>query len=419
MMRRLVKKLIQARRPEFIFSFAYLSKRPPPMIRLHRALWLRSMNTPKNLLIQIVACCRWYGLGVWRTSYRFSKRITPQQLNEYGLTRQTLFKELLCYGLLYSLTPYQYVWHQLYKNSQKNRALHFLYDHQLPHIHHHIHRALRDYEHAVALIGNKHQFTKSLQQLGVPSVRSTLYDTCELKKDRSPLFQRRRVFCKPNEGSQSQDAFLLLFDRVHDQYSLKPIHGPILQKRHDIDRYLDRVFERHKHVILQPFVQDHDALKSLNLQRDLATTTVRIITGKHESCTKPVVLYLQLEIPKVKKIYNDQCVRQLYTILPLHWETLAIDPTFQAKYPSLLEDIPFISDVLKKMLRESQMYCIKAHEHLLNLKGVAFDVILSQQGPVVLEANFNWSIASLYQVITDELLEKSNHPVAQWLRNVL
>lgn len=416
-MRPIFKRLINAKRPEFIFSLAYFSKQPTPSIAMHKALWLRSCHSTKGILIQILSSCRWYGFWVWRTSYQFSKVVAQEQLDKYGLTRQKLFRELIRYGWFYSLTPSQYMRHQLYKESQKKLVFHFIYDHQLLHFHHHIHQDTPGYLSAVELIADKHRFSMKLRQLGIPTVMSELFLTSSLKKDPSPLFQKKDVFCKPNQGSQGDDAFLLRYDAINNRYSLEPIHGNILYKHDDIDHYLKRIFSCHKKIITQPFVPDHDELKvtfSTNI-----TTTVRIITGRHKPNMPPVVLYLQLEIAKTKKTIGKKKMKQFYTILPLNWKTLDIDTVFQEKYPDLLEEIQPISETLKKLLRDSQKYCIEAHQRMLPLKSVAFDVCLTPAGPVILEANFNWSMTLLYQVIAGDPLTKTHsHPAAEWLRHM-
>lgn len=416
MMMRIAKRLMNVRRPQFIFSVLWRLKTSESPIMLHRALLFASCKTPWLLLLQMVGLCRWIGFGAWWSSYQFSKATTTTQLEQYGLTRAQLFRELIRFGLLYSIAPHQYVRHQLYKPELKKCMFHFIYDHQLPHFHHYLHRHHSGYRTALTLINDKHQFAQALQQAGIPTVVSQRYNTDELKKNTAPLFQKKSVFCKPNQGSQSQDAFLLQFDEREDQYRLEPVHGACLHKRHDIEHYLTQVFSRHQHVILQPFIHDHD-----DLQTDLssrAVTTVRIITAKSDD-ELPVVLYLQLEIPSVKKTTGRQKDKQFYTILPLHWETLEVDPVFQKKFPRL-NHARFMSDALKKGLLDAQLLCIQAHQSLLNLKSVAFDVCLCQQGPVILEANFNWSITLLYQVIDgDPLAVDNKHPAAMWLNSMI
>ncbi len=414
---RIARRLMNARRPQFIYRASWLFKRPEPPGALHRALFFTSCNTPWLWLIQIVGFCRWIGFGAWRSSYRFSRVSTVKQLEQYGLTRLQLFGELLRFGLLYSIAPHQYARHQLYRPDIKKCLFHFIYDHQLPYFHHYLHRHVSGYRASVALIADKHRFAQTLQKKGIPTVQSQIFDTCELKNDMTLLFQQKTIFCKPNQGSQSKDAFLLRYYELEDRYRLEPIHGEYLHERHDIERYLTYTLARHKQLILQPFVQDHDELKSELSNR--AMTTVRIITAWQETSASPVVLYLQLEIPSLRKTTARQKEKQFYTILPLHWETLDVDPVFQKKFPEIKDNMRFIPGTLKNMLREIQSHCIKAHQSLLNLKSVAFDVCLSQQGPVILEANFNWSITLLYQVIDCDPLAVDNvHPAAMWLKQL-
>ena len=75
---------------------------------------------------------------------------------------------------------------------------------------------------------------------------------------------------------------------------------------------------------------------------------------------------------------------------------------------------------MKLLLRETIFYCVSAHEKLLELRTVAFDVIIGQQGPVIIEANYNWSIEMLYSVLGyDKSTMNQSHPAYQWMQQVL
>ena len=77
-----------------------------------------------------------------------------------------------------------------------------------------------------------------------------------------------------------------------------------------------------------------------------------------------------------------------------------------------------ISTELKQLLRTGIDYCIEAHHQLLDLRSVAFDLIIGESGPLILEANYNWSIEMLYYVI-DLASNEVTHPAHKWIRSVV
>ena len=162
--------------------------------------------------------------------------------------------------------------------------------------------------------------------------------------------------------------------------------------------------------LVQPFIEDHPAFNSDPSIK--AATLVRVITVKMTPTSAAKIIHTQLEKPRQEPLF--------YNKIPLHWESLDVDPIFQTRFPLRQKEVPSLSNALKELIRESQDFCLKAHQHLLNLNSVAFDVIISEQGPFLLEANFNWHIAPLYQVLPfSHLMEESDHPAGQWLRHVL
>jgi hypothetical protein len=406
----IIKRVKQNHKPDFIFSLSYFFSPKKPGIALHRALFFLSCNSFLRILRNVMATFLWLSYGVWWRSYRFSRAATPAQLARYHLTRFTLLRDLLRFGLFYSLEPHQYVRLQLYKKENRPYFFQVIHDHQQAHFHRYINRHFKSHQAAVLLIGDKHRFAQQLIQSNIPTVQGIYYDAGTLRKSLDYLFQKKTVFCKPNGSAQGKDAFLLAYEDGHDRYSLKPIHGECLFERRMIERYLKQVMVRHTGFLVQPFVQNNPAIQFDASMK--APTIVRIITTKKTSRSKPTVIHLQLEIPKTG--------HEFYIKIPLHWESLDIDPVFQEKYPFFQKEIPLISNALKDLLRTSQAYCMDAHEHLVDLCSVAFDVIISTEGPLILEANYNWHLAPIYQVLPPaHLTTNTTHPAAEWLQSLV
>jgi len=75
------------------------------------------------------------------------------------------------------------------------------------------------------------------------------------------------------------------------------------------------------------------------------------------------------------------------------------------------------ADELKNELKQAIAISLKAHQALLSVRTASFDVILSSTGPVILEANYNWSVELLYHVI--DINKPALHPAARWLQHIM
>ena len=410
-------RIIQIKKPRFAFSWAFFFKPHHPTMILHRTLFFLSIKKPRDLLVNLIGFIRWMTYYAWKTCYKACKTRTLEQLIQYGLSRHALFWSLLKQSLLHIITPQQYFKYHFY--TEKHRALrfHYVYMHQLPYFHDLSNQHFKQYQQAQRLMGNKHQFAAALEKIGIPVVRGDCYNATELAKNMAFFLQKSTVFCKPNVGSHSQDAFLIAYDETQDAYHIDPIQGAMIHTRPEIERYILSTLSRNKQVLIQPFLTDHDAVKALN--PSCASTTVRIITAKltHDTNEPPVLLYLQLEIPLEKKDVYQARQHQCYTILPLDRVTLDIDRVFQKKYPHAKHQDVMISEPLKAQLNTGIAHCIHAHHQLLDVRSVAFDIILSDKGVVLVEANYNWSVEMLYNVIEGDPLT-SSHIAAIWLQSM-
>ena len=360
------------------------------------------------------------GFYAWFRAYKASQKQTNTQLASYGISRQRLFIQLVKLGLIHLIPPYYYFKYQLYK--PENHPLAFFYDQQLPYFHNLSNKSFKQYKDYAALIADKQKFSSELEKIGIPTPQGNCYQTQILKKNLGLLFKKKSIFCKPNKGAQSRDAFLIDYDSTSGCYLLAPIDGQKITCQLQIDRYLQSVLARNTSLLLQEAIDDHDIIKKISGHH--ASTTVRVITAKNPAPLAPEVnlLYIQLEIPMVrnKEAGSNSVGWQEYMIVPLDLLSLEIDSHYKQHSVEIQRELISISADLKLLLRETIFYCVSAHEKLLELRTVAFDVIIGQQGPVIIEANYNWSIEMLYSVLGyDKSTMNQSHPAYQWMQQVL
>lgn len=400
--------------PQCFFSFSYFLSSKDAALAFHRQLFFSNFKLSFRGFAELLIYCRWLLYGVWISTWRISTHLSIEKQQEYGLTRYALFKDLLRWGFLHALTPRDYFKYELYNKHNCSWLMHYVFYSELSHFHKISNRNFKTHPSAITLIADKAKFNERLEQLNLPVIHTTAYFTNSLKKDFSVLFQRKNLFCKPNQASNSNDAFLVNYDEVSDCYHIEPIQGASLDNPKQITAYLNQVCNRHKQLIIQPYLEDHETLKVYNPQR--SCTTFRVVTGKLTSTSLPQLLYLQMEIPKTRSVI-DKKSKQFYDILPLHWETLDIDPIFQKKYPARCSNIKNISEPLKNLLKQGIADCIKVHEQLLDMCSVGFDLVITSDRSWILEANYNWSVPCLYQVLGDSPL-REDHPAAHWLKSI-
>lgn len=408
-MKRLVKALKSNKQPRFIFHPRYIIPTLTGPLALHRTLFFLSCKKPKYLALNIYAYMRWLSITAWKLSYT----ATLKHHDKTEQSKCSLFFSLIKFALLHNIAPRYYFKYEFDKPQNKKQAFNYIYNAELPYFHDYSNQNFPHYKQAAKLIGNKHAFAEALYKLGFPTVQGKIYKTQDLRNQPSILYAKKALFCKPNNGSRSMDAFLIIYDKKKEQYHIKPVTQPDIHETHAIAAYLAQVFLRHNTLLIQNFIEDHPEIQVISQQE--ASTTVRIITEKlHPGPSSSAqLLYLQLEIPKEKQ------AQQFYTILPLALDSLDIDPIFKSKQRNNEPEAPYpvISEALKKELKQSIALCCQAHAQLLDTRSISFDVILSKTGPVILEANYNWSIEMLYHVIN--IRKPATHPAAYWLEHII
>lgn len=419
---RLFARFAQARIPPFILSLRYLYPKSCQNIQLHRRIFLANCKNPLKLIFNGLIYIRWVSYYTWLGSYRACKHQTEAQLEYYGLSRWALFFDLLHYSICHLISARDYFEFRLY--DKKKNLFDYLYTQEIGYFHHRINQSFRNYHRAVELLADKHQFSSVLQNKGIPTVAGVCIETDKfnIKSVAEREAIKRAIFCKPNTGARSEDAFLIKHCAIDNAYQLLPMRGDIITCPFGIESYLKKIAKRHQKILIQPFITDHFAMKQMNTQN--AVSTVRIITAKKTSSIDldSELLYIQLEIPQanISSTVAINKMTQLYTILPLDLETLDVDPEFK-KQPFFDQKADVtISVELKKLLRGSIANCLQAHKMLLDLRTVAFDVVIGEDGPMILEGNSHWSLDYFsYVEALGPLHYQSNHPSSRWVKSVM
>lgn len=395
------------RQPQFIFCFSYLYTQDRFRL-LHRTLMWRSINSPRKAGIQLIQWVYWCSFRIWRLSYLVSRKVSSDRLKELQVNRFFLFWQFLRLGLIYNLSPQQCLQFDYLDRSQRSTIFKRLYNHQLPTIHHYANRHFPRYLEAVELIGDKQAFETTLQKNKIPTTNSQVVSGRDLAKNMRDIFQEKTLFCKPTVGAHANNAFLMKYNSNSQQYSIQPIHGAPILEPAAIAQFLRRLPPKRAFMV-QPFLESHPDLIQVAIPH--ASTTLRVITVKGTPKTMVKVGYAQLEVP-IAPTSSSVGDRQNYAVLPLNLDQLTIDQDYLST--DICDRFPqsFITPSVKHLIQEAIQLCIRTHDRLLNLKGVAFDLILTKDAPIIIEANFNWAIQrTSYKM---KLLTKDENDRLSW-----
>ncbi len=334
---------------------------------------------------RLLSLFMWYGYHAWKMPLKFVILKRKNLKTESPLSLITHFFRMMRLSYGYTLPPHYYLKYKLF-NQNRNAHLLYYYKKELPYYHEVSNSGIKDWKASRQLIGDKVKFAKALDKLGIPTV-PTLSIVEKSSESIDSFFMKKDLFCKPACGSQSINAFHLKYISQEGRYELCPIHGQILSEEKVVRKYLEEVITSSKEMLIQPFIIEHPEIRKLSGVEGI--TTFRIITELADDAQINVI-YIQMEVPMPEK---KNC-KQFYNIVPLDITTFASIPIphfREVKLPEL-----HLPDSVKPTLKEAVSYCLKAHKELLNLSSVSFDCVITDNDPLIIEANFNWNVEMLH-----------------------
>ena len=368
---------------------------------------LHELRNPKALLKAVIRGILWYGFYLWRSAGKMVRSAVAGKVVEHqGISRARQFADLAFLNIFFHLPFGSYYRDRLYL-SRNRRTIHDrLYRSSLPHIHDYSNRG----DHLASarqLMEDKQRFATVLEAAGFPCVQTlaVIGDPSEIHS----FFRRQSVFCKPVTGSRSRDAFLLAYERTDESYSVSPINGAPISDPDALQAYL---FEKcASRILVQELLTDHPAVAALSGSNDI--TTLRLVTGRFND-GRIQGIYAQIEFPGLEK---TRAGRRLYRIYPLALPELTVSPQWKKTVPDTLKYDPglIIPETMKSLLTEAVTLCIACHRTLFPIKSVGFDLALTPNGPVIIEANYNWNIEHLYRINAGP---EDRSPSGFWLKEL-
>jgi len=367
-------------RPDGLASIRFLCSQDDDRIRKHRLLWGAGRGKlPKYVWWSAQAMClvRWWLIGVWRIDSSAWARPSDRLRwgMGWGLTPQDI-------AVVREICPNADMLDYVHVNETK--AYHFLRN--------------KDFANVAAtgkLLQDKVATEHALQPFGVPVVKTLRILPQGISADLGEIVpEHGHLFCKARSLNRGRGAF-----EVWKQGGV--IVGRDFRSKDQIDSKSVRkklnTLLRLDDALVQPCLTNHRTLSKISRAREAAT--VRCITRQDGESAS--VHTATLEIPA------GETWRYSIAFIDVSGGKLLANPGWFRDDEGVLHQcikdgfrVPFWADIAK--------HSIAAHHCLGPLWAIAFDWIVTDSGPILLEANSNFGLAEL-QAMHGGLLRASEY----------
>ncbi len=412
MIKKIIIRLFLRDEPFSLFNFYFFYFGNDKYKKFHRRLVLNKLLRlvyPTHLLFSIANGLNWYFYKFWKQLYLCIKykSLDIKQESNIPVSRQIL--DIIILNLLYKIKPFNYYRYKLHIKENSRHIHKYIFSYNVPYCHNVINSGIVKSD--CKLIGDKHKFSAELKLIDIPNIETI--SIAEKKSGINTFFRKNDLFCKPVLGSGNRNAFKLKYKSKENRYEIYPMMGKNIAEYDAVISYLKEVIRSDK-MLIQRCLKDHSCLISINNSEEI--TILRVVSGMFKNGEiKPI--YMQLEVPMETK--HEKTFKQFFKIYPIDLDTLDVSLVWQKKTKVKYQKDIRISLALKQLISDSIEFSLIAHKSLLNLKSVAFDLALTPNGPIMIEANYNWNIELLYNVInTEPLTYDENISASMWIKEI-
>lgn len=392
-LKRLQRELWQRQLPHGLLGWRYLCPGNDSRIGLHRRLWWQAGERwPRGLwlLVQLWLWLRWVLWLGWRNSWRVVRRLGPevQQRHNISMTQQLLRTLRLSIG--WCIAPHDVYRFGLYLRPEA--ALDYVYDHESVAYHAWRSRSLGLRPDSLRCVQDKLALAEHLRSVGLPVVHTLQ----RIKSGSSTslnqaLGDRGRAFCKMNSGNQGRGAFAVW--QGADGLTGQNFTGQALPDTAAVEAAWHHLLTLDD-ALIQPLLTNHPALADM-VQSGFDAITVRFITEWRAGVLR--CLCATLEVPAGKTPQGHT----RYGILPIVAETGLLQP-----FPSPNGQTQIQRQMTEQLLSrtpanrivphwsELSAASFEAHRQFPDVCAIAWDWVITPDGPLLLEGNIGWGAAT-------------------------
>lgn len=397
------RNLLRRAIPHGLVSWRYLLPSHPPQLRIHLRLWLlgrdQRLPLPLYLLMELFLWLRWVAFACWWQSWH-AVRLRGDEIREReDISKGYQIWRLLSLGLGHCIPPREIYAFGLYRPTAGRFIWDYVYLHETSAYHGWRSSCLPDRAVSMALVQDKSGLAKLLSGHNIPMApvmelipRSTPFDPA------SQLLAYPRLFCKPRHGSASRDNFVIEQQSSGEPPAIYAVINGMKSLATDFDK-LHKAMEQDDFLV-QPKLTNHPELAPLSATED--AITVRIITeldSSGASCYSAT-----LEIPG-----KTDCAGYYHTILPIDQTTGALLPFPAGQLPARARAghnaiLAHFGHSTLPHWHELRASALAAHQFLPGLFAIAWDYVITPDGPVMLEGNSGWGV-TVPQLLNGGLLQ--------------
>ena len=392
------QEAICRRVPHGVIHWRYVMRHPPGPLARQRSIWLASLpDLPRPAWLALEASL-WLRWQLWcgpRSVWRAVRRIGPSVRDEedLGLARQAWRTWTL--SAAYCVPAREAYRYRLYRSADRARAGDLVYDHTAAAFHASRNSGSAEAKASLQLLADKERQTAALAGLGVPMapilavVRRGTGEGLETYLPRDD-----ECFCKPRHGSRGQGAFAARWENgslvieTLDGLRLRAEEATAYWARllHDDDMLVQPLLRTHPDLADQATDDDVVTLRyiserGLGLARDETDVgcycaSVELPAGRSGDARR--LAYVILEVEPVSGVINA---------FPPSWLSGEAARRHQAVQARLgRRRVPGWDQV-----RHGSHV---AHAQFTWIHAIAWDWALTPDGPLLLEGNAGWGVAT-------------------------
>lgn len=399
--------------PYGLVSVRYLGGNLTFAQKKHRELLCHGLpQLPRTVffVLNILLTARWYFYESWRSCYRTVRRFGSQVKLDSGVGYTKQLCETLALALLHTIPPIAYYQFKLYKPQSRATKWNFVYDHEIAAFHQSRNgTATQETKYQKELLADKFLWAKCMKKNGIVvaddrlvPIASSYTEFLNIASE-FPLNDSKgnKVFCKPRSSARAIGAFSFYLN-ANNVPEIQTLRGHTLSGTEAIDT-ISLNLNKFEYLV-QPYYNNHTDLRALKSPGNEAIT-VRVITEQSNGFFKPYCAYLELPVVL-------DSVKFYYTVQVEFVSGHLLDKSLNELLYANNREIDRISQAVVGITvpdwHEAINTVQRAHGHFKNIHAIAWDLIMTNDGPVLLEGNTNWNIALPQQLLGGLIICRSS-----------
>lgn len=378
--------------PLAIFATCYIRKTLPDRVALHRQLWWRTRYKLPVIMWLPLEFARWINWRLWYASYLIAKSVLKHgQLIEaqFGISIQLQRLQITYWAKKWMVHPDEAYLLGLYNFNRD--GLNCIFGGEMQ-PYHRLLNELRSVEKSdYKLLADKTKLSTLMQSVGIPMVETFRVSQGDYDDLILALQKNAALFCKLRSGSRGESAF-------RAEQSVSGMMGQTLCGRNlDDENAVQSAWQeltRKGEVLIQPYMKNHPDLEALSPGCD--AITLRVISKADESGVQTWfgLLYVQAPGDKEEKEYYLLNVDITSGVLSddfHHWQT-------KQEKQSGVPVLEFLAGRPMPYWDEIKQHSELAHAQIPRVWGIAWDWVITPDGPKLLEGNSGWDLSALNEL---------------------